>query len=1242
MISLRKAPFLLFLFTLICISSIAQQLPQINYQGVARKADGSPVAEQSIKLKLTILDGSATGSNVYSETRQVTTNKFGLFTIVIGSSGAVSQSGTLTAVNWATGNKFLQVEIDAQGGNNFINMGSSQLQTVPYAIHAISASPSGNAGGDLGGIFPNPAVTKLQGFPLSNVAPANGQILKWNGSAWIPSDVVSATGTTITGASPIISVMQGASANISISQADAATDGYLSKTDWQGFKDKATTIYVDAAVSANSVALAAETTRATAAESLKENSNNKSTDGSLVSNSDLKFPTEKATKTYVDAAINANATPDASLTTKGKVQLAGDLSGTPDIPVIGDGRITTAKILDGNVTDSKIATGISASKVGLANVDNTSDLSKPISVATQSALDFKASAADVALKAPLASPTFTGTVSGITATMVGLSNVDNTADLLKPISTATQTALDLKAPLASPTFTGTVAGISKSMVGLANVDNTTDLLKPISTATQIALDAKSSNTDLALKAPLASPTFTGIVSGITAAMVGLGNADNTTDLLKPISTASQTALDLKAPLASPTFTGTVAGISKSMVGLANVDNTTDLLKPISTATQTALDAKSSNTDLALKAPLASPTFTGTVSGITAAMVGLGNADNTTDLLKPLSTATQTALDLKAPLASPTFTGTVAGISKSMVGLANVDNTTDLLKPISTATQTALDAKAGTMDLALKAPLASPTFTGTVAGISKSMVGLANVDNTTDLLKPISTATQTALDAKAGNTDLALKAPLASPTFTGTVAGISKSMVGLSNVDNTTDLLKPISTATQIALDAKAGTTDIALKAPLASPTFTGTVSGITAAMVGLGSADNTSDANKPVSIATQTAIDAKANNTDLAIKAPLASPTFTGTVAGISKSMVGLGNVDNTTDLLKPVSTATQTALDLKAPLASPTFTGTVSGITAIMVGLSNVNNTTDLLKPISTATQTALDLKANSASIVTGLDGLTDSKVGGANFLNSLLLGHQLTGALNNAERNIGISGLVSVTEGDDNIAIGTQTLNNTTTGSNNTVIGTGAVYYNTSNSYITAVGKSALHAEQGGGNTALGYNAGSRGPIASTLTNSTFLGNSASAGSGTIDNATAIGSGASVDASNTIQLGNTSVTSVKTSGTITAGTITYPKTDGVSGQALITNGSGTLGWGAAGTIVREVTDEVTATSSQASFTLTQTPSANSKVKMFVNGIRISNTAYSYTGAALTYNATNNGNYAFSSGDRIQFDYFY
>ena len=55
------------------------------------------------------------------------------------------------------------------------------------------------------------------------------------------------------------------------------------------------------------------------------------------------------------------------------------------------------------------------------------------------------------------------------------------------------------------------------------------------------------------------------------------------------------------------------------------------------------------------------------------------------------------------------------------------------------------------------------------------------------------------------------------------------------------------------------------------------------------------------------------------------NPTFTGTVSGVTKSMVGLGNVDNTSDANKPVSTATQTSLNAKAPTADPTITGTMS-----------------------------------------------------------------------------------------------------------------------------------------------------------------------------------------------------------------------------------------------------------------------------------------------------------------------------
>lgn len=129
-------------------------------------------------------------------------------------------------------------------------------------------------------------------------------------------------------------------------------------------------------------------------------------------------------------------------------------------------------------------------------------------------------------------------------------------------------------------------------------------------------------------------------------------------------------------------------------------------------------------------------FTGEV---TMVELGLDLVDNVRDADKPVSTATSNALNLKAPLASPTFTGTVGGITKAMVGLSAVDNTADADKPVSLATSNALG---------LKAPLASPTFTGTVSGISKSMVGLSAVNNTADADKPVSLAQQTALDAKA--------------------------------------------------------------------------------------------------------------------------------------------------------------------------------------------------------------------------------------------------------------------------------------------------------------------------------------------------------------------------------------------------------------------------------------------------------------------------------------------------------------
>jgi hypothetical protein len=806
----------------------------------------------------------------------------------------------------------------------------------------------------------------------------------------------------------------------------------------------------------------------------------------------------------------------------------------------------------------------------------------------------------------------------------------------------------------------TTAAGARTNLGLGNVDNTADADKPVSTATQTALNAKANSADvttsLALKADLASPTFTGTVSGIDKTMVGLGNVDNTTDLLKPVSTATQTALNakaneadvttslaLKADLASPTFTGTVSGIDKTMVGLGNVDNTTDLLKPVSTATQTALNAKANSTDvttsLALKANLASPTFTGTVTiptgasiiaptGLVKGDVGLGSVDNTTDLLKPVSTATQTALNakansadvttslaLKANLASPTFTGTVSGIDKTMVGLGNVDNTTDLLKPVSTATQTALNAKANSTDvttsLALKANLASPTFTGTVTiptgasiiaptGLVKADVGLGNVDNTTDLLKPVSTATQTALNAKANSTDvttsLALKANLASPTFTGTVSGIDKTMVGLGNVDNTTDLLKPVSTATQTALNAKANsadvTTSLALKADLASPTFTGTVTlpsvnkvAITAPTNGatLTIADGSSLITAGGAFAT-TLTSTAATNVTLPTTGTLATTAYADAAAGAKVA----DEITDGTTTIAPSQNAVFDALDLKANstvLTNYVTTNTAQTITeektfskdltvnGIKVGLGagNVSSNTAIGSAALTSNTTGNSniavgmntLSANqtgSYSTAIGVDALKLSTGGSNTAIGHRTLSNNTSGDNNTAT---GADALKSNTTGVYNTAYGSSTLLSNSTGSgntaigytalfsnltdpsskgdDNTAIGNGALKWNTTGSNNTASGTTALlNNSTGSYNAAIGNDAGSylaNGSTDNTTSDySVYLGSNTKASASNAQNEVVIGYNAIGAGDNTIQLGNTSITNVKTSGTITA----------------------------------------------------------------------------------------------------------
>lgn len=194
---------ILLTFLLLSVLSGLANAQQLNFQGVARNGSGNALINQTIKIRLTIHDASATGVVQYSETRSVTTNAYGGFKVVIGSTGSLSTTGSMSSITWASGAKFLQVEIDPANETNFVDMGTTEMVTVPtsiYANSAGSAAPSGTAAGDLSGSYPSPVVSKLLGRTLSTTAPTSGQVLKYNGTAWVPAaDDNSGTGWTLSG-----------------------------------------------------------------------------------------------------------------------------------------------------------------------------------------------------------------------------------------------------------------------------------------------------------------------------------------------------------------------------------------------------------------------------------------------------------------------------------------------------------------------------------------------------------------------------------------------------------------------------------------------------------------------------------------------------------------------------------------------------------------------------------------------------------------------------------------------------------------------------------------------------------------------------------------------------------------------------------------------------------------------------------------------------------------------------------
>ena len=116
--------------------SAAQAPPGIPYQAIARNANGTPYVNANLTVRFSLHEQTATGAVSYAETKSLQTNDLGLFSTTFGSGTPIT--GTFTAINWAQTSKFMQVEINL--GSTWVDMGTQQLMSVPYAMYAGTAS----------------------------------------------------------------------------------------------------------------------------------------------------------------------------------------------------------------------------------------------------------------------------------------------------------------------------------------------------------------------------------------------------------------------------------------------------------------------------------------------------------------------------------------------------------------------------------------------------------------------------------------------------------------------------------------------------------------------------------------------------------------------------------------------------------------------------------------------------------------------------------------------------------------------------------------------------------------------------------------------------------------------------------------------------------------------------------------------------------------------------------------------
>ena len=681
----------LFIMLLSIVMINTQAQTGLNFQGVARTSNNVILASQAITIKLSILQGSATGTADYVETRKVTTNAQGLFTAVIGDTGAISTLGNFTTINWKLSPKFLKIEMDAAAGTNFITMGTTQFQYVAYAQFAKSVDAE-----NIVGIVP----VTLGGTGVSTIAGLK--------TALTLNNVNNTTDLT----KPISTLTQTA-LDLKLNAADTSkytkqtyTDSALvakqvliglklnaadtSKYTKQTYADSAlltrlkisdTTAMLSSRIArdtlslSNRIDLKANTTDVTTGLALKENISNKSTAVDLggTTPSDILFPTQKAVKDYV-VANNAGGG-------------------------VADGGITTIKLADAAVTDAKINT-VSGSKVigsitgnaataTLATNATTATTAGNITATSNTTITSLSNLATVGTLVAGAVPysLLTGTVPTFNQNTTG-----NAATATTATTAGTATTTTGNAGTATKLATArTINGIAFD--GSANIDITASA--DAGTLTGTTLNATVTGSSLTSVGTLVDLTVTnpisGSITGNAATATLATNATTATTAGNITATANTTLTSLSSlatvgTITSGVWSGTAVAVEKGGTGATTASAArTNLGLEIGTNVQAPLVAGTNYlSPTGSAASLTNfPTFNQNTSGNAATATTAGNitatANTTLTSLSSLATV--------GTITSGVWSGTAVAVAKGGTGLTAAGTNGQILTSTSAGTLT---------------------------------------------------------------------------------------------------------------------------------------------------------------------------------------------------------------------------------------------------------------------------------------------------------------------------------------------------------------------------------------------------------------------------------------------------------------------------------------------------------------------------------------------------------------------------